>query len=242
MTGSGLRLSYSLAWLRQGRRKYLLWSHWRYKKCYEPVAFQQSGASTFFDTTYITAFFSTYFGQNSVQLRIPRSKKRLPISLFRMKMKRYRSMRDKSWICELVVPLLGFRRNSSRSSCYMFSLRSHNIFLFIYLFFLLLIRENTEISTAPWFPTDRVKRRRLDSVLNDMTVSNRLPQSLSGRCRFLLFNDVIVVTQLFQLKTKVGESVLQLEWERVRMFEKDVAQMFLNVVKNRKSAKYVALM
>lgn len=43
---------------------------------------------------------------------------------------------------------------------------------------------------------------------------------------------------LFQVKVAVTEDrQLTLEWERVRSFDKDVANVFLNVVKEHKRAK-----
>lgn len=45
-----------------------------------------------------------------------------------------------------------------------------------------------------------------------------------------------------QVKVAVTEErQMNLEWERVRIFDKDVANFFLNLVKEQKRAKYVTV-
>ena len=49
---------------------------------------------------------------------------------------------------------------------------------------------------------------------------------------------VVVVVVVDQVEHPSGRT-LTLDWERVRVFDREVAQMFLNLVKNQKNAKLV---
>ena len=60
-------------------------------------------------------------------------------------------------------------------------------------------------------------------------------------CKELVFVcDVtaVVVVVVVQVEHPSGRT-LTLDWERVRVFDREVAQMFLNLVKNQKNAKLV---
>ena len=55
---------------------------------------------------------------------------------------------------------------------------------------------------------------------------------------FVFVCDVTVVVVVDQVEHPSGRT-LTLDWERVRVFDREVAQMFLNLVKNQKNAKLV---
>lgn len=57
----------------------------------------------------------------------------------------------------------------------------------------------------------------------------------------ILANRSVKCYFLFQVTCEGTDRTLNLDWERVRIFDKEVAQMFVGIIKSADTARYVRL-